>query len=158
MSVFKWSILRLNSVTYFFLLFTMTSFLQEFFRKSDLNNSGDVDKAEFVNYLREHEQQLHIVFSSLDENQDGKKTLLRFLQRLGWLSWPRLRLKRLTVGNTKRNSWSWVLEWPLCRVCTASGWVRLVRFACCSLDFLVGKMLFGKMSRYFCVSKFVNFV
>ena len=51
----------------------MTFLLQEFFRKSDLNNSGDVDKAEFVNYLREHEQQLHIVFSSLDENQDGKK-------------------------------------------------------------------------------------
>ena len=125
----------------------MTSFLQEFFRKSDLNNSGDVDKAEFVNYLREHEQQLHIVFSSLVENQDGKKLCSYSFKGLagsvglglGAFRW----LKRATVGNTKRNSWSWFLEWPLCRVCTVSGWFRLVRFACCSLDFLVGKMLFG---------------
>ena len=69
----------------------MTFLLQEFFRKSDLNNSGDVDKAEFVNYLREHEQQLHIVFSSLDENQDGKKNfaqirLKAWLAQLTWLA------------------------------------------------------------------------
>ncbi len=44
---------------------------QDFFRKSDVNESGDIDKAEFINYLREHEHQLHIVFSSLDENKDG---------------------------------------------------------------------------------------
>jgi Ca2+-binding EF-hand superfamily protein len=51
----------------------LKSLLQDFFRKSDANNSGDIDKAEFVNYLREHEQQLHIVFTSLDENKDGKE-------------------------------------------------------------------------------------
>lgn len=49
--------------------------LKDFFRKSDVNNSGDLDKAEFINYLREHEKQLHIVFSTLDENKDGKPTL-----------------------------------------------------------------------------------
>ncbi len=32
-------------------------------------------EAEFVTYLREHEQQLHIVFASLDENKDGKRTI-----------------------------------------------------------------------------------
>ena len=55
---------------------TLNSFtqFQDFFRKSDVNNSGDIDKAEFINYLQEHEQQLHIVFSNLDENKDGKKS------------------------------------------------------------------------------------
>ncbi len=41
-------------------------------RKSDGDKTGDLDLAEFVQYLQEHEQQLKIVFSTLDENQDGK--------------------------------------------------------------------------------------
>ena len=40
--------------------------------KSDTDKTGDLDMNEFVNYLQEHEQQLKIVFTSLDENQDGK--------------------------------------------------------------------------------------
>lgn len=39
--------------------------------KSDVSKSGDLDLCEFLNYLQEHEKQLKIVFSSLDENQDG---------------------------------------------------------------------------------------
>ena len=41
-------------------------------RKSDVSNSGDLDLNEFLNYLLEHEKKLKIVFSTLDENQDGK--------------------------------------------------------------------------------------
>ena len=37
--------------------------------------SGDLDMSEFVNYLQQHEQQLHIVFSSLDQNKDGIEKL-----------------------------------------------------------------------------------
>jgi solute carrier family 25 phosphate transporter 23/24/25/41 len=40
--------------------------------KSDVSKSGDLDLNEFVNYLQEHEKQLKIVFSTLDEDQDGK--------------------------------------------------------------------------------------
>ena len=39
--------------------------------KSDVSKSGDLDLNEFLNYLQEHEKQLKIIFSSLDENQDG---------------------------------------------------------------------------------------
>merc|ERR1719412_1447771 len=46
--------------------------VEEFLRKSDVSLSGDLDMSEFVNYLQQHEQQLHIVFSSLDQNKDGK--------------------------------------------------------------------------------------
>ena len=41
-------------------------------RRSDLSRTGDLDMAEFIAYLQKHEQQLHIVFSKLDSNQDGK--------------------------------------------------------------------------------------
>ena len=41
-------------------------------RRSDVSNSGDLDMKEFVTYLQRHEQQLHIEFSKLDQNQDGK--------------------------------------------------------------------------------------
>lgn len=40
-------------------------------RKSDVSKSGDLDLNEFLEYLQEHEKQLKIVFSSLDENKDG---------------------------------------------------------------------------------------
>jgi len=43
----------------------------EFMHKSDVSKSGDLDLNEFLNYLQEHEKQLKIIFSSLDENQDG---------------------------------------------------------------------------------------
>lgn len=46
--------------------------IEDFLKKSDVNNSGDLDINEFVNYLLNHEKQLHFVFSKLDENKDGK--------------------------------------------------------------------------------------
>ena len=45
---------------------------QEFLRKSDVTLSGDLDMSEFINYLQQHENQLRIVFSHLDQNKDGK--------------------------------------------------------------------------------------
>ena len=45
---------------------------QEFLRKSDVSLSGDLDMSEFINYLQQHENQLRIVFSTLDQNKDGK--------------------------------------------------------------------------------------
>lgn len=44
----------------------------ELMRKSDVSKSGDLDLHEFVTYLTEHEKQLKIVFSTLDEDKDGK--------------------------------------------------------------------------------------
>lgn len=44
----------------------------ELMQKSDVSKSGDLDLHEFVTYLTEHEKQLRIVFSTLDEDQDGK--------------------------------------------------------------------------------------
>lgn len=41
-------------------------------KKSDVSKSGDLDLNEFVGYLTDHEKQLKIVFSTLDENNDGK--------------------------------------------------------------------------------------
>ena len=32
--------------------------------------------SEFINYLQQHENQLRIVFSTLDQNKDGKVTYL----------------------------------------------------------------------------------
>ena len=40
-------------------------------KKSDVTKSGDLDMNEFMTYLQDHEKQLKIIFSSLDENQDG---------------------------------------------------------------------------------------
>ena len=34
--------------------------------------SGDLDMSEFINYLQQHENQLRIVFSNLDQNKDGR--------------------------------------------------------------------------------------
>ena len=46
--------------------------IREFLDKSDVSNTGDVDVDEFVQYLKQHEKQLQIVFNLLDENKDGK--------------------------------------------------------------------------------------
>ena len=62
------------------------NFFQEFMYKSDVTKSGDLDLNEFVTYLTEHEKQLHIVFSSLDEDQDGKinvKEVVSAFKKLG---------------------------------------------------------------------------
>uniref|UniRef100_A0A0K2UGY9 Calciumbinding mitochondrial carrier protein SCaMC2like [Strongylocentrotus purpuratus] n=1 Tax=Lepeophtheirus salmonis TaxID=72036 RepID=A0A0K2UGY9_LEPSM len=45
--------------------------IDDFLKLSDENKSGNLILSEFVNYLREHEKQLHFVFHSLDENKDA---------------------------------------------------------------------------------------
>ena len=47
---------------------------QEFLNKSDANKSGDLNRQEFFDYLRQHERQLRVVFTSIDENKDGKSS------------------------------------------------------------------------------------
>ncbi|KAK7867010.1 hypothetical protein R5R35_006873 [Gryllus longicercus] len=47
-------------------------YAQKFLEQSDQNKSGDISLAEFIHYVREHEKQLRLQFSSLDKNKDGK--------------------------------------------------------------------------------------
>eukprot|EP00057_Strongylocentrotus_purpuratus_P025297 XP_011679771.1 PREDICTED: calcium-binding mitochondrial carrier protein SCaMC-2 isoform X1 [Strongylocentrotus purpuratus] len=54
--------------------------------KSDQNKDGHLDFSEFVRYVTEHEKQLHIVFKSVDHNQDGAidvDEILLSLKKLG---------------------------------------------------------------------------
>ncbi|XP_013786684.1 calcium-binding mitochondrial carrier protein SCaMC-2-like [Limulus polyphemus] len=48
------------------------SHVAKFIEKSDLAKSGNVDFAEFVHYVIEHEKQLMVVFKSIDQNKDGR--------------------------------------------------------------------------------------
>lgn len=38
-----------------------------------MGRSGDVDFAEFVHYVTEHEKKLALVFNSVDTNRDGEQ-------------------------------------------------------------------------------------
>ena len=54
--------------------------------KSDQNQDGHVDFAEFVQYVMEHEKQLRLVFKKIDHNQDGAidvHEILESLKKLG---------------------------------------------------------------------------
>ena len=44
-----------------------------------MDKYGDVDFAEFVQYVLDHEKSLAMVFSNLDQNKDGKTTRLDFI-------------------------------------------------------------------------------
>lgn len=60
--------------------------VEEFIEKSDLAKSGNVDFAEFIHYVMEHEKQLMVVFKSVDENRDGnidKGEILMAFKKLG---------------------------------------------------------------------------
>lgn len=50
-------------------------FFQKFIQLSDSNKSGDIGLAEFLHYVREHEKNLRLQFSSIDKNRDGKVDL-----------------------------------------------------------------------------------
>ena len=41
-------------------------------KRSDKDRSGDLSMAEFIIYLKEHEKNLKLVFSSIDKNEDGE--------------------------------------------------------------------------------------
>ncbi len=47
---------------------------QEIIAKADKNANMQLDFAEFVQYMQEHEQKLKLAFSDLDKNKDGTYT------------------------------------------------------------------------------------
>lgn len=54
--------------------------------RSDANNDGDIDFAEFVHYCLENEKQLRIIFKDIDVNEDGKldtTEVINAFKRLG---------------------------------------------------------------------------
>ena len=38
-----------------------------------MSKTGDLNKKEFIDHLTKHEEHLQLVFSSIDENQDGER-------------------------------------------------------------------------------------
>lgn len=69
--------------TFFILLFFC---FQKFLERSDQNKSGDISLKEFINYVKEHEKNLRLVFSNFDKNKDGKldsEELVRAFKELG---------------------------------------------------------------------------
>ncbi|GCC18517.1 hypothetical protein chiPu_0020823, partial [Chiloscyllium punctatum] len=44
----------------------------EILRAGDTNHDGQLDLAEFIEYLRQHEKKLKLMFKSLDQNNDGQ--------------------------------------------------------------------------------------
>ena len=71
---------RIMSISIFFFSF------KEFMKKSDVTKSGDLNMDEFLTYLQEHEKQLKLIFSSLDENKDGvisANEIVSAFQKLG---------------------------------------------------------------------------
>lgn len=47
-------------------------YAEKFLRQSDKTNSGDVELAEFIHYVREHEKNLQLHFRHLDRDGDGR--------------------------------------------------------------------------------------
>jgi len=45
----------------------------------DSNKDGELDAAEFVHYLHEHEMKLQLMFRRIDRDKDGK--IFLFIQR-----------------------------------------------------------------------------
>lgn len=45
---------------------------QKFLARSDQTKSGDINLAEFIQYVSEHEKNLRLQFTDLDKNKDGK--------------------------------------------------------------------------------------
>ena len=46
-------------------------FSQEIMQKADQNENLEMDFAEFVQYMTQHEKKLRLAFSHLDRNKDG---------------------------------------------------------------------------------------
>ena len=51
-------------------------YTQAMLSKADTDKSQEINFAEFVEYMREHERKLKLAFSDLDHNKDGMLLLL----------------------------------------------------------------------------------
>lgn len=40
-------------------------------KAADVHHTNDIDFAEFVHYITQHEQKLQVIFKDLDRNSDG---------------------------------------------------------------------------------------
>ncbi|KAL0280435.1 UNVERIFIED_CONTAM: hypothetical protein PYX00_001724 [Menopon gallinae] len=61
-------------------------YAKKFLERSDQNKSGDVSLKEFIHYIKEHEKNLKLVFSTFDKNKDGKldiEELVRAFKEIG---------------------------------------------------------------------------
>jgi len=59
---------------------------RRFLSRSDADNSGDVSLNEFVEYVKNHERKLKLVFRDIDRNQDGRvdaPELMQAFRKLG---------------------------------------------------------------------------
>jgi len=46
--------------------------VQEIMQHADTDSNAVIDLGEFVKYMHAHERKLHLAFTSLDRNHDGK--------------------------------------------------------------------------------------
>uniref|UniRef100_A0A4W3JI77 EF-hand domain-containing protein n=1 Tax=Callorhinchus milii TaxID=7868 RepID=A0A4W3JI77_CALMI len=63
-------------------LFLQANSEQEIVRVGDTDHDGQLDLAEFTEYLRQHEKALRLVFSNLDRNHDGLIDIAEIQQSL----------------------------------------------------------------------------
>ncbi|XP_063966605.1 mitochondrial adenyl nucleotide antiporter SLC25A24-B-like isoform X1 [Lytechinus pictus] len=80
---------------------------EKFMSKSDQNQDGLLDFSEFVRYVTEHEKQLHLVFKSVDHNQDGAIDVDEIL----------LSLKKLGVSVSKEEADKLLKRFKGCKGC-----------------------------------------
>lgn len=72
----------------------MLFFPQRFFEKTDMSKDGQVNFAEFVQYVAEHEKKLRLFFRNIDTNQDGKCLVILFVLH-HFLTFVQLSLQKL---------------------------------------------------------------
>lgn len=61
-------------------------YFQKFLERSDQNKSGHISLEDFIQYVKEHEKNLKLVFSTFDKNRDGKldiEELVKAFKELG---------------------------------------------------------------------------
>ncbi|XP_075253857.1 mitochondrial adenyl nucleotide antiporter SLC25A25-like isoform X2 [Convolutriloba macropyga] len=67
------SFVELRSITEYLTLHAATDLLfKKFIQSADLNKDNEIDFAEFLKYVCEHQKKLRLVFQHLDSNQDGR--------------------------------------------------------------------------------------
>ncbi|KAK6627392.1 hypothetical protein RUM44_009869 [Polyplax serrata] len=61
-------------------------YAKKFLERSDQNKSGHISLEDFIQYVKEHEKNLKLVFSTFDKNRDGKldiEELVKAFKELG---------------------------------------------------------------------------